>query len=772
MYNIRQFKPTMYFLVLLGITGFCIASELPGLWLLATGAILINGWLVMTGRFTPMPRWLANIITLACLAVIVLQLHNDDTKIIVVGQGLVLLQIIKCYEQRANRDYAQLLVLSFLLMIAASISTASLYFGICFVVYLFVSLYCYLLFHLKVETDQISGKSTRAAHGVDPAIQQQHEHLPGSVRRVTYSMSAFAVAMSAAVFLLFPREAGEDVLAAMQMRGPVLTGFSDNVSFQKVAQITRNDDVAARVEIYGNGRKMTEPIHLLLRGATLDYYTGNDPSEGAPWSWRRRTNSLTDGIASPDRPGEPWNLIKDAPLADDTPGEFRQEITLQPTGTRALFAIAGVQSVTIQSDATINYNPRDGIISYWRALRSPLQYTAVSTGRIPNVAPEQVNAFSPNFYSRIDPQIKSFAQEPDVCGQDAQGGPLSAYPLAGDHSRDVEIADHFQGYLRSHFRYTLDLTDMAQIGDRDPIVAFLTDFRAGHCEYFAGAMTLMCQSLNIPARMVVGFSCDAPDFNSLGNYYIVKQSNAHAWCEVYADNQWITYDPTAGDSFGSAPQLGVGSKIKDFLDLLEFKWATAIVGYGGSDRRNLMENIDAQMTRAAVNGSGSIVQWPKILSVHWQNLSDWWGRVQWTVSAVIIGAAIFLVLTVLCVAVSWYLVERWIMRRRARRIGLDALSASDQLRLARQLAFYDELLRILSRHQIHRPVHLTPLEFSKSLSYLPGEVYTDVHRLTELFYRVRYGNAQLGSQRQRWLSTIVQRIQKTMDDQSRPNPVR
>ncbi len=85
------------------------------------------------------------------------------------------------------------------------------------------------------------------------------------------------------------------------------------------------------------------------------------------------------------------------------------------------------------------------------------------------------------------------------------------------------------------------------------------------------------------------------------------------------------------------------------------------------------------------------------------------------------------------------MIRRWQLRRRAARIGLDALPPAEQLRLARQLGFYDDLLRILERRQIERPAHLTPLEFAKSLLHLPAGAYRSVRRLTEVFYRVRYG---------------------------------
>jgi len=113
-----------------------------------------NAWLVYRGKFRPIPRLLANLVTLGSTAYVADRvLLSGNTPVLVIGQFLVLLQIIKLWEQRANRDYAQLLVLSLLLMVAAAISTASLLFGLILVSYLFLSLYCCLLFHLKVETD-------------------------------------------------------------------------------------------------------------------------------------------------------------------------------------------------------------------------------------------------------------------------------------------------------------------------------------------------------------------------------------------------------------------------------------------------------------------------------------------------------------------------------------------------------------------------------------------------------------------------------------------
>jgi hypothetical protein len=83
------------------------------------------------------------------------------------------------------------------------------------------------------------------------------------------------------------------------------------------------------------------------------------------------------------------------------------------------------------------------------------------------------------------------------------------------------------------------------------------------------------------------------------------------------------------------------------------------------------------------------------------------------------------------------------MWRRAARIGIESLPSDERLRLARQLGFYDELLTLLERRGIRRPPHFTPMEFTDSLAFLPAEAYHAVRRLTEVFYRIRYGRQEL-----------------------------
>src|SRR4029077_408538 len=137
---------------------------------------------------------------------------------------------------------------------------------------------------------------------------------------------------------------------------------------------------------------------------------------------------------------------------------------------------------------------------------------------------------------------------PDCSGTDANGAPLakSRDPGVDVSPLDALIAANIGRYLKNNYSYTLDVTDARSLSDgRDPLLGFLTDFKKGHCEYFAGAMAMLCQSLGMNARVVVGFKCDEYNSTPGANYYIVRQSHAHAWVEVQTPTGWETFDPTS-----------------------------------------------------------------------------------------------------------------------------------------------------------------------------------------------------------------------------------
>ena len=76
-----------------------------------------------------------------------------------------------------------------------------------------------------------------------------------------------------------------------------------------------------------------------------------------------------------------------------------------------------------------------------------------------------------------------------------------------------------------------------------PLVAFVTQTRAGYCQHFAGAMALMLRMLGIPARVAVGFTSGTPKDDA----WVVTDHDAHAWVEVWFEGHgWVPFDPTPG----------------------------------------------------------------------------------------------------------------------------------------------------------------------------------------------------------------------------------
>jgi transglutaminase-like putative cysteine protease len=757
MYDIKQFKPTLYTLVLLGLIGFSMAAESMPLLLFSVAAVSLNAWLVMSGRFSPLPRWLANIATIGALLYVAQQIITaHGPPLMFIGQFLVLLQIIKLFEQRANRDYAQLLVLSLLLMVAACINTASLLFGILMIFYLFVSLYCCLVFHLKVEADRAKAAFAIPEDKVSPAtLRQDQRYLASSMRRLTFMVSSVSVTMGVLVFLFFPRGPGQGVLGQLQFRpASALTGFSDRVSFDQINQIKQNEEVVAHLIAWRNGEPVEGTQTLLLRGYTLDMY-GVDANRSSKPQWTRaRPRPLLEKEVGDDslegRPSFSTSL-------DPGPVIWRQKILLKPTGSRYLFALGGLLNVKSSRTVTMKYNVIDGSIQT-DPVMLPLEYEALSNNSPTrpdtlNMFSRQVTMIQPESDPAVLEKIREYTLRPEVTE-----GLASQHIFPIDASNE-EIARRIEHHLRTNFQYTLDLTDSRKMfAGSDPVVAFLTKVKKGHCEYFASGMALMCQSLNIPARIVVGFKCD--EYNTISGQYIIRQSHAHTWVEVLTPKGWMTFDPTSGREANTKRTAGMMGSIKHFIDFLEYKWAEKVVAYENRDRQQLIRELDNAMTNATYDASNWLMKL--------RRGSDWLAGLTgessfWNTSFRILVAVIILMIIVIVMLIIVFVIQQRKLRQRAARIGLDGLPVDQQLRLARQLAFYDQLTQALHRQNIFRPVHLTPLEFSESLVFLPSGVFDSIRRLTHLFYRVRYGNATLPLERQRRLENLVQRLTEELN---------
>jgi transglutaminase-like putative cysteine protease len=124
--------------------------------------------------------------------------------------------------------------------------------------------------------------------------------------------------------------------------------------------------------------------------------------------------------------------------------------------------------------------------------------------------------------------------------------------------------------FRNDFFYTLAAPDLG----RDSVDDFLFETRRGFCQHFASAYTFLMRAAGIPARVVTGYQ--GGYFNTLGNYLLVRQSDAHAWSEVWLKGRgWVRVDPTGAVSpqrveLGAQAAAGASAQ-----------WGTTPTGWSG-----------------------------------------------------------------------------------------------------------------------------------------------------------------------------------------------
>src|SRR5205085_3875856 len=110
--------------------------------------------------------------------------------------------------------------------------------------------------------------------------------LPRSVRRLTLLSGTIGVIFGVLVFVVFPRGTGGAVFGQLQWKNSqALVGFTDDVSFQNVAKLQQNNEPVAYVTLSHNGKPVNGTEPLLLRGTTLDRYSGGTAPESRRYRW-------------------------------------------------------------------------------------------------------------------------------------------------------------------------------------------------------------------------------------------------------------------------------------------------------------------------------------------------------------------------------------------------------------------------------------------------------------------------------------------------------
>ncbi len=140
------------------------------------------------------------------------------------------------------------------------------------------------------------------------------------------------------------------------------------------------------------------------------------------------------------------------------------------------------------------------------------------------------------------------AMAPSPPGPDDRSVPAAIRP------RLTEIAERFSAgattpferveriadALRTRYRYSLQFERTPRV---DPVIDFLDRHPQGHCEFFASSLALLGRAAGVPTRVVGGYR--VAERNPIGDYFVVREKNAHAWVEAWDDTRgWVTLDAT------------------------------------------------------------------------------------------------------------------------------------------------------------------------------------------------------------------------------------
>ncbi|HPD15022.1 MAG TPA: DUF3488 and transglutaminase-like domain-containing protein [Planctomycetota bacterium] len=676
-----------------GLAALGLALGSPA-WLLVglggLGACAVAGVLWPSWRLS---RGLATLAIVAAANGIGAEVLGTGAVLVPGGHFLILTQLLFLGQERSSRNYGMVCILSFVQMMLAAILSVDLAFGVCFLLYLPASVATLLLLNLRGEVER-SGA---------PASQAAQVRIGGRVLAMAAGVAAAGFALTIGVFLYFPRFGIQLFQLRPVQRGPTLMGFSDRIQFGDLGRILENPEAVMAVRLLVDGQP-TDGAGLPLRWRA----TAHDTYENASWSNADYIKEASYQPLGSDRGFRPF--------VRPFPGRMvAQEVTLEPVSTRMLFflpQLVALKTATPNLDAVF-WHQASRTASSPRGSAVSLRYLAVS--RIPAwdaaklretraLGRREARELLPclQLPGTLTPRVRALAEKI------VAGIPDAAW---FDRARAVEA------YLKGHYDYSLNQWRSRE--GVDPVEDFLFRVRRGHCEHFASAMAVLLRTLGIPARVATGFS--GGEWNEFGQFYIVRQRNAHAWVEVYVPSirDFWPFDPTPLGEAMPAPATGWFAGLDRRFAHLRLVWNSYVVNYSSEEQRDLMRAMTGLLSRL----SDALPLW-----------GGEWFAVETGRGSVVGGLAVVGILLVLGGGAVF--LARAVARRR-RAAGAPGAGGRSPV------AFYRALEALLARGGLHRAPGVTPLEFVRAAIASGGALYAPAEAVVAAFYRVRYGGQRL-----------------------------
>ncbi len=690
--------------------GLALGTSLPEWLLLLTGISLIVTLLraLDVDRFRHMldrirlstTAW--NILTVMAFAGFWIDLAWISADLLAAGvHFLMILMVIKLFNLDQRRDYLHLYAISLMAILGSAASTTDLWYLPVFLAYLLMGVWTLLLYQLTKESN--AGDSPPSLSEESAIILRGRGQITPELFWLANGLAVGALCLTVLIFFTIPR-----VSAGFGQKGTGeglrTSGFSETVDLGMIGPIKRDPGIVMRVEL--PDRTGLQMDRFYLRGMAYDRYDGK--------SW---TTRLSHRRALAESPAGTFTVRHVSSRSPRPLGQIiRQTILLEALDTAVLFAAPYPESISgqflaIQSDPT-------GAIYLPFPASARLEYTVYS--RPTPVAPADLQFQSAEYtevFAQHFLQLPESSERVRALAQEITRSKTSAY----------EKAQAIEAYLSRNYRYSLDISPGMQTR---PLEEFLFERKTGYCEHYATAMVVLLRNVGVPARLVTGFL--ATEWNEYGNYYLVRQRDAHAWVEVHLPNSgWITMDPTpaVSEAVGDSQWFALSRVI----DTLRLRWNRFFVQYNAADQlavvRGLKEGTTVVRDRA----------WSS-LSALLAPAGDFAGKL---LSRVVEGNVRLTVGFLSFIALGLGLVIWLVQRKPWNRWRSSSTSQCEHAVIAQ---IYRNVLQQIARYGIVKAEHTTPREFLLVVGSQWAAAVELVSTITELYCRGRFGKAILTQQ--------------------------
>lgn len=517
---------------------------------------------------------------------------------------ITLLAIVRCLTYRTRREDLQLVLLCLFMAVISGVLTLSMVFALQILVFTPTAMVLLFLINLlESEDDQPNNREIWIGFSWLSFLNRLRLVMDLRLLGFTGALFILVAACSSVIFVTIPRFQFDQAIPFFQLETRSLSGFSDTVNLGGVTEIVEDNRVAFRLD---PPTRESIPENPYFRMLVLDYYSDgrfslsqsvkNDPSvlQSFENAW------LSGGLGM---------RVDDSALPESVqpPLEYGSWTFYLEGGISKYLPILGpFQSMRFQNrqEGEVNWSflvtsldsAKNGVFSYQTLTMGPTSVLAssrVDSTILPTAAPLIADR-SADVWGDLSYPITQVAIP--IRDEDAAYLREVVATITGGEALSArEFSKRTIAYL--HDRYSYSLSSNVPVDQRDKVVAWMQEESVGHCEYFAGAFTLLARTAGYPTRLVVGFN--GGSWNTVEDYFVVRNQNAHAWCEIFNENKrWVRVDPTPGatrlaqagltnPTGGTPEESGWDAR----LDSLRILWYRSIVNFDDSSQMELATRL-------------------------------------------------------------------------------------------------------------------------------------------------------------------------------------